>query len=89
MKISIVKLIHFQKQSLVNCTWGEWKHGDCSVTCNGEGLRTNHRIKIEEELFGGIPCNGSATMTELCNNGECPGIHSLRNVDQKVITFLD
>ena len=53
------------------------------MTCNGEGLRTNHRIKIEEELFGGIPCNGSATMTEPCNNGECPGIHSPRNAEQK------
>ena len=54
------------------------------MTCNGEGLRTNNRIKIEEELFGGIPCNGSATMIEPCNNGECQGINSPKNVEQKV-----
>jgi len=31
----------------------------------------------DEELFGGMPCNGSATMTEICNNGDCPGTHGV------------
>ena len=43
------------------------------MTCNGEGVRSNHRIKIEADEFGGIPCNGSANKTEPCDNGVCPG----------------
>ena len=49
------------------------------MTCNGEGVRSDHRIKMmkDEELFGGMPCNGSTTMTETCNEGDCPGTHGV------------
>ena len=57
------------------------------MTCNGEGVRSNHRIKIEADLYGGNPCNGIANMTEPCNNGDCPGTHSV-NILNKRLNFI-
>ena len=57
----------------VNCEWGEWEIGSCSVECGG-GKRTNLRsIKINAE-HGGANCSGISMVTEICNTQECPGI---------------
>ena len=54
----------------VNCKWGEWRKGPCSVSCGG-GIRTKTRTKITEESNGGT-CNGTASETEICNTNQCP-----------------
>ena len=55
----------------INCVWNAWAIGTCSKTC-GTGTRTNTRTKQVEESNGGS-CTGSPTMTEICNQHECPG----------------
>ena len=54
----------------VDCKWGEWRNGPCSVSCGG-GIRTKTRTKITEESNGGT-CNGTASETEMCNINQCP-----------------
>ena len=56
----------------VDCRWSDWTLGTCSVTC-GDGVRENHRFKEQEELYGGVPCEGVAFHTEPCINRVCPG----------------
>ena len=65
----IIQLIFFIS---VDCVWGVWESGECSKECGG-GTRTNKRDRIQEELFGGNPCNGNSTFEENCNLQECPG----------------
>ena len=61
----------------VNCEWGEWEIGSCSVECGG-GKQTNSRsIKINAE-HGGTNCSGLSMVTEICNIQECPGIIIIR-----------
>ena len=56
----------------VDCEWGDWVVGECSITCGG-GTRSNTReIKIDA-AFGGRQCPGLASITEACNVQECPG----------------
>ena len=57
---------------LVDCVWGEWNIGVCSNECGG-GHQINIREKIQEELFGGKPCEGEASVEEDCNMHNCPG----------------
>ena len=57
---------------LVDCKWGEWESGECSEKCGG-GIRVNTREKIQEDLFGGNPCEGEAISEEECNTQACPG----------------
>ena len=54
----------------VDCAWDEWLVGECSTSC-GEGIRSNSRVKLVEEEFGGF-CDGSASITEPCYPGDCP-----------------
>ena len=56
----------------MDCKWGRWQIGKCSQTCGG-GVKTNTRDKIQEDLFGGIPCEGESTFKEDCNTQGCPG----------------
>ena len=56
---------------LVDCEWGEWKHGDCSEPCGG-GVRINSRVKWAQEENGGT-CEGTAMEEEPCNEQNCPG----------------
>ena len=56
----------------VDCQWGEWKSGKCSVTC-GKGVRKYGRIEHQQALFGGIPCKGQSNRTEPCAYVACPG----------------
>ena len=55
----------------VDCVWSSWSTEECSVECGGDGVRLKHRYKVETKLNGGTPCNGTANMTDPCNNGEC------------------
>ena len=69
----------FQNIILVNCTWNTWHVGACSVTC-GEGVRVNHRTKLQEELHGGTECEGETTETETCSApNKCPSKPSVNN----------
>ena len=54
----------------VDCEWGEWQVGQCSVTCGG-GTRMNTRSKLLEEQFGGV-CFGDEVLTESCSTEACP-----------------
>ena len=67
---------------LVDCVWGEWNIGVCSNECGG-GHQINIREKIQEELFGGKPCEGEASVEEECNMHNCPG-----NQIQKSVYFV-
>ena len=57
---------------LVDCEWGDWVVGECSITCGG-GTRSNTRDRKIDAAFGGRECPGQASITEACNVQECPG----------------
>ena len=59
----------------INCKWGNWDIGDCSVTC-GTGTRKNRRVKLVEENIHGT-CNGAFTDDVQCKKIPCPGIELL------------
>ena len=56
----------------VDCKWGCWEFGDCSVECGG-GIQPKFRIKIQDALFNGIECEGEAHDEVECNTQCCPG----------------
>ena len=56
----------------VDCEWGDWVVGECSITCGG-GTRSNSRERKIDAAFGGRECPGLASITEACNVQECPG----------------
>ena len=57
----------------VDCQWSEWsKEGGCSKTC-GNGTQKWSRYKIQEERYGGKPCNDSLNGMTHCNIQSCPG----------------
>ena len=58
---------------LVDCEWGVWKIGQCSVEC-GTGTRLNTREPIVLAAYGGKECSGLSNATEICNIQECPGL---------------
>ena len=60
--------------NIVDCEWDEWKTGECDEPCGG-GMRTNTRIPKVDAQHGGEECTGSSSITESCNQHECPGIH--------------
>ena len=54
-----------------DCTWNEWKYGDCSVSCGG-GFRTDKReMKSEAEFGGYCDLTGNSRKVE-CNTQDCP-----------------
>ena len=55
----------------VNCIWGEWTDGNCSVPCGG-GYQINFREKLVSEMYGG-ECEGDSETEEQCNMHMCPG----------------
>lgn len=58
----------------VDCTWGDWELGECSVTCAG-GTRVDTRAKATEEMHGG-KCDPEGDLrVEVCNTEKCPPIH--------------
>lgn len=55
----------------VDCTWGDWELGECSVTCAG-GTRVDTRTKAAEEMHGG-KCDPEGDLrVEVCNTEKCP-----------------
>ena len=58
---------------VVDCIWGEWFLGECSAECGG-GIELDFRHKIQEELFGGKPCEGEHIRHEDCNTHNCPSM---------------
>jgi len=58
----------------VDCTWNEWEHGECSVTCAG-GTRVDTRTIATEEMHGGFCDPEGDLRVETCNTQECPPIH--------------
>ena len=58
---------------IVDCIWGDWVIGQCSKTCGG-GIQIDSREKLQEDLFGGEPCDGDSTRQTECNTEECPGM---------------
>ena len=59
-----------------DCTWNEWKYGDCSVSCGG-GFRTDTReMKSEAEFGGYCDLTGNSRKVE-CNTQDCPRIQFL------------
>jgi len=48
--------------------------GECSKTCGG-GVQIDSREKLQEELYGGNPCEGDATRQGDCNIEECPIVY--------------
>ena len=56
----------------VDCEWDDWIIGECSKTCGG-GLMTKTRQVLVNEDNGGNACVGSNSVTESCNDNECPG----------------
>ena len=61
----------FRWIAVVNCVWGEWTEGNCSLPCGG-GYQINFREKLVSEMYGG-ECEGESETEEKCNTHECPG----------------
>merc|ERR1712203_819491 len=55
----------------VDCNWNPWTQTSCNATCGG-GWITKTRTEANPELHGGMPCNGSSTVTISCNEHDCP-----------------
>ena len=55
----------------MDCEWGDWKIGECSVTC-GIGSRPETREKTVEEQNGGV-CIGESSVNADCEDLICPG----------------
>ena len=60
------------QQILVDCEWDDWVVSSCNATCGG-GWIVKTRTEASSELNGGMPCNGSSTVTISCNEHDCPG----------------
>ena len=58
--------------------------GECPATCGG-GLQFDYREKIQEELFGGNPCEGEEYRHGECNVNACPGITCFKTVINLVV----
>ena len=71
----------------VDCVWGDWINDECSITCGGKGERKKHRIKRHLEEYGGKPCNGTANMTETCDNGDCPSKHNVNHISKRMVYY--
>ena len=61
---------------LVDCVWDEWVTGTCSQTC-GDGVLVDTRRKLQEEMFGGLACEGEPTRQTNCSIAPCPSINML------------
>ena len=70
---------------LVDCTWSEWTHGPCSVSC-GAGEQVNTR-QIFPEMFGGNPCEGEATEVVTCTLDDCPGKSTYTKWENEIEKF--
>ena len=57
---------------LVHCVWAEWNVGECSHSCGG-GILTKTRTPKQDAQNGGDDCDGQRSITESCNDQECPG----------------
>ena len=55
----------------VDCTWNEWEHGECSVTCAG-GTRVDTRTIATEAMHGGFCDPEGGLRVEPCNPEACP-----------------
>ena len=58
---------------LVDCVWDAWVNGTCSTTC-GTGQKTNTRVKLTEEAYGGT-CTEESMVVVSCIDVECPGMY--------------
>ena len=57
----------------VDCQWSDWtKQGKCSKTC-GRGIQKWFRHKLQEEMYGGLPCSGNSTGQTGCSEIPCLG----------------
>ena len=57
--------------NVVDCNWNPWVDISCNATCGG-GFEVRTRTEANPELHGGMPCNGSATVTTTCAENDCP-----------------
>ena len=71
--VAICLIVIFYMICIVDCKWGDWVIVECSKTC-GSGFQIDSRQKLQEELFGGKPCEGNSTRQRECNTDKCPGI---------------
>ena len=60
----------------MDCEWGEWEIGKCSLTC-GTGIQVKTRKQKVEVSHGGKECDGFSNVTQDCNIQSCPGNHIL------------
>jgi hypothetical protein len=73
-RINMFKRDFFYTFYSVDCKWSDWSEwGDCSKTCGG-GVQNATRVKLQEELYDGLPCDGEATRQQDCNPDQCPSI---------------
>ena len=63
----------FLNDTAIDCSWGNWTAGTCSVTC-GVGIRIDTREKLTMESNGG-KCEGCETKIVECSKENCPGRH--------------
>ena len=72
-------------ENIVDCEWDDWQTGECDEQCGG-GMRTNTRAPKVDAQHGGEECTGSSSITESCNEQECPGIH--KNIGKNVTSLI-
>ena len=67
----MICVLIFHNDIAIDCSWGNWTTGTCSVTC-GVGIRIDTRKKSTMESNGGR-CEGCETKIEECAKENCPG----------------
>ena len=68
---SVISYTYSYCVSIVDGIWNDWGDwGQCSVTCGG-GEKVRTRV-CDGPFFGGAPCPGSDTDTEICGTADCP-----------------
>ena len=72
----------------VDCRWGQWEYGSCSVTCGG-GIQTGIRRVIIQAENGGSPCVGPSLDERACNQQACDGKMSNIHYFNPKLKFTD
>ena len=66
-------VIYIVDTHMVDGSWGPWRLGRCSVTCDGGTLVRTRECNNPSPAIGGKDCVGPSSEVQPCNEGCCPG----------------
>ena len=66
-------VIYIVDTLIVDGSWGPWRIGRCSVTCDGGTLVRTRECNNPSPAIGGKDCVGPSSEVQPCNEECCPG----------------